>query len=83
MYCMQGCGRNGVKIIIAKFCENVSTILREVYGLWTIYEYASVGVIYMRWRLTMGGYGERDGGEICKVGTTRRKTLNRIILPFS
>ena len=54
MYCMQGCGCNGMKIIIVKFCENVSTIVREVYGLWIICEYASVGVIYMRQRLTMG-----------------------------
>lgn len=73
-----------VEIIIVKFCENVSTILREVYGQ-ELYVNMRVyrGDIYemetdhgLIWR-------ERDGGEICKVKPQGGRPLNRVILPFS
>ena len=48
MYCMQGCVCNGMKINMFKFCENVSTVVREVYGLWIICECVSAEVIYVR-----------------------------------
>ena len=37
-----------MKINMFKFCENVSTVVREVYGLWIICECVSAEVIYVR-----------------------------------
>lgn len=44
-------------------------VVREVYGLWIIYEWVSAKMIYVRGRLTVGWYAERNGEGVCKVGT--------------
>lgn len=60
MYCMQGCGCNGMKIIIVKLCENVSVIVRELYGLWIICECVNAEVIYVKERETDRGLISRE-----------------------
>lgn len=42
-----------MNFIIVK-CENVSVVVREVYGLWVICECVNAKVIYVRGRLIMG-----------------------------
>lgn len=37
-----------MKIIIVKLCENVSVVVRELYGLWIICEYVNAEVIYVK-----------------------------------
>lgn len=49
-----------MKIIIVKLCENVSVIVRELYGLWLICECVNAEVIYVKERETDRGLISRE-----------------------